>query len=318
MAGRARVAAALVCSLAMMCQGHAENACSPDVIRQLQAAEVRALDARSFVAVAGSQRYLTALKHPAGASDPAQYRAIRVVPNGFAGHPALEFNADPCLDPMLCTRTQTQKANFHLLYDGKGAAAGLRFDQRRFFGFLMRIDHAEPKKPAILIQFWQGAPHGPPFALMANPSSNGQLTLSASIMNSTTGSNPSAQRLEIGNLQGIQTGVWYAFIIEAFPHLNDQAMLPHETLNVSFKRADMDTPFKTFASFSKGWGFDPSKNGGCIYAGRCETKPPNPLIDFSFGVYRPVDPTPLRVSYDNIKMATSRSGADPLTYCRSR
>ena len=88
---------------------------------------------------------------------------------------------------------------------------------------------------------------------------------------------------------------------------------PAETLALHYK-TDADQAYKQEVSYGGRWGY--VQGCGCIYAGNCRTDGPNERIDWKVGPYRKAeDTTVVKVFFDNLKMTTNFSSADPEFRC---
>lgn len=289
--------------------------CDPDTLRDLSP-DGATIQPGTLDLLSRGQRYPAALKAPRGAAAPSAHHQAEIVRVAPGDRGAFRFGAVSCATDDTCTRTDTQKVNIHTLYGDPRTRRLLSDGARAFFGFSFSIETARPEKPTILVQIWQGAPHAPPFAAILDPVENGRLDMSFSILNAETGSNPSAKRLRIGEVRDLKPGVWYAAIIEAAPtfgRANSRPELP--SLRVWWKERDAETGFRTVANHTGSWGFPTGPDGGCVYARRCETRSPNQALDFTFGVYRAMDRTPISILFGPVRVGRTMKGADPEASC---
>lgn len=228
------------------------------------------------------------------------------------GKSTIAFETKSCDPSTTCSGHTNQKVNFHFLY--KQTENGLAFNERRFIGFNVMVSRDLPSinKDAILVQIWQGSPHGPPFsAVVSRNNDNISASLVFRIKNNETGSNPSSPKIEIGRIQNFEYSQWYQIVLELSP---EHDFMSHQsgdtTLGIFYKNSNEEN--YSLIKYEDSWGYEPENaSGDCPYANQCD-KVPNPTMDFKFGIYRPSDNTALQARFSAIKIANTFSAADPV------
>ncbi|WP_210324629.1 hypothetical protein [Chelatococcus reniformis] len=242
-------------------------------------------------------------------ADPSVYRKAWVSIDAHDGRKSLAFEVAGCADRDRCSDKAMQKVNYQFLYTKRNDELAARFGQRIHLGFRFKVDTVDGADPAILTQFWQGAPHGPPFALSIASRSPGKFSVRASVANDHTGSNPSAKRIPIGSRDGLEVGRWYTVTMDAMPiaQLGENQEEPTLSIWIGPSNSNEKT---SLARYEGAWGYTNSP-ANCVYARRCETKPPNAALDFAFGLYRKASELPIRVEFDDIRLSSRADSADP-------
>jgi len=131
----------------------------------------------------------------------------------FSGHACIKYQT-----PTYTDNLHERMENFLCRYNDP---AGLNFTNGRYIGYALKLADAGGgfQRGAIITQCWQGAPWGPPVALVLGAGSSNPYPLDLCIRNITTGPDSSTPPLHVWN-GSLAVGGWHTVVLYVKPRLD--------------------------------------------------------------------------------------------------